>query len=117
MRANIVNSKNQRGRSKDGRTTRSIKGLLRKYYDQKTQTNRVGGKGKYCSIPCCTNDQYDKDTKKTNIGLFKFPDYTRKPDLYKVWYNKIKNLHNKGGKDVFTVTNNNYVCEFQFCNI
>ena len=73
-----------------------------------------GGKGKYCSIPCCKNTQYDGDWKKTNIALFKFPDKERKPDLYKAWFNKIKTFRRKGGKDAFTVTNNTYVCEFHF---
>ena len=50
-----------------------------------------GAKGKYCSIPC-KNAQYDKETKTTNIGLYKFPDNGRKPDLYRAWYNKIKNV-------------------------
>ena len=69
-----------------------------------------GGKGKYCSIPCCKNTQYDRDWKKTNIALFKFPDKERKPDLYKASFNKIKTFRRKGGKDAFTVTNNTYVC-------
>ena len=88
------------------------------YYENTTieRTKQIdfGGKGKYCGIPCCRNAQYDKETKKTNIGLFKFPDNARKPDLYKAWFNKIKNFRRKGGKDLFTVTNNTYVCEFHF---
>ena len=90
-----------------------------KVYYENTMIERpkqieFGGKGKYCSIPCCKNAQYDKETKKTNIGLFKFPDNARKPDLYKAWYNKIKNFRRKGRNDLFTVTNNTYVCEFHF---
>ena len=46
--------------------------------------------------------------------MFKFPDNARERDLYKAWYNKIKKSRRKGGKDLFTVTNNTYVCEFHF---
>ena len=74
----------------------------------------IGGKGKYCCIPVCKNAQYDKDWQKTNIGLFKFPDKDAKPELYKLWCNKIKTFRRAGGKDSFKVTNNTYVCEFHF---
>ena len=74
----------------------------------------IGGKGKYCCIPVCKNAQYDRDWQKTNIGLFKFPDKDAKPELYKLWYNKIKTFRRAGGKDSFKVTNNTYVCEFHF---
>ena len=62
----------------------------------------------------CKNAQYDKDWQKTNIGLFKFPDKDAKPELYKLWCNKIKTFRRAGGKDSFKVTNNTYVCEFHF---
>ena len=58
----------------------------------------------------CKNAQYDKDWKKTNIGLFKFPDKDVKPELYKLWCNKIKTYRGTGGKVSFT--NNTYVCKF-----
>ena len=74
----------------------------------------IGGKRKYCCIPVCKNAQYDKDWQKTNIGLFKFPDKDAKPELYKLWCNKIKTFRRAGGKDSFKVTNNTYVCEFHF---
>ena len=48
------------------------------------------------------------------VGLFKFPDKDAKPELYKLWYNKIKTSRRAGGKDSFKVTNNTYVCEFHF---
>ena len=74
----------------------------------------IGGKEKYCCIPVCKNAQYDKDWQKTNIGLFKFPDKDAKPELYKLWRNKIKTFQRTGGKDSFKVTNNTHVCEFHF---
>ena len=55
-----------------------------------------------------------KTLAKTNIGLFKFPDKDAKPELYKLWCNKIKTFRRAGGKDSFKVTNNTYVCEFHF---
>ena len=74
----------------------------------------IGGKGKYCCIPVCKNAQYHRDWQKTNIGLFKFPDKDVKPELYELWYNKIKAFRRAGGKDSFKITNNTYVCEFHF---
>ena len=74
----------------------------------------IDGKGKYCCIPVCRNAQYGKDWQKTNIGLFKFADKDAKPDLYNLWCNKIKTFQRAGGKDLFKVTNNTYVCEFHF---
>ena len=74
----------------------------------------IGEKGKYCCIPVCKNVQYDKDWQKTNIGLFKFPDKDAKPELYKLWCNKIRTFQRAGGKDSFKVTNNIYVCGFHF---
>ena len=74
----------------------------------------IDRKGKYCCIPVCKNAQYDKDWQKTNIGLFKFPDKDAKPELYKLWCNKIKTFRRNGGKDSFKVTNNTYVCELHF---
>ena len=53
--------------------------------------------------------QYDRDWQKTNIGLFKFPDKDAKPELYKLWYNKIKTFRRAGGKDSFKVINNTCV--------
>ena len=47
-----------------------------------------------------------KNRRKQTIGLFKFPDNERKPDLYKSWSNKIKTFRRNGGKDLFKVTNN-----------
>ena len=53
----------------------------------------IGGKGKYCCISVCKNAQYDKDWQKANIGLFKFQDdKDAKPELYKLWCNKIKSF-------------------------
>ena len=46
--------------------------------------------------------------------MFKFPDKDAKPELYKLWYNKIKTFRRAGGKDSFKVTNNTYACEFHF---
>ena len=46
--------------------------------------------------------------------MFKFPDKDVKPELYKLWCNKIKTFQRVGGKDSFKVTNNTYVSEFQF---
>ena len=57
----------------------------------------IGGKG-YCCIPVCKNAQYDRDWRKMNIGLFKFPDKDAKPELYKLWYNKIKTFRRAAGK-------------------
>ena len=74
----------------------------------------IGGKGKYCCIPVGKNAQYDKDWQKTNIGLFKFSDKDAKPNLYKLWCNKVKTFRRAGGKYSFKVTNNTYVCEFHF---
>ena len=74
----------------------------------------IGGKGKYCSIPVCTNAQYDKDWQKTNIGLLKFPFKDEKQELYKLWCNKIKTFCRAGGKYSFKVSNNANVCEFPF---
>ena len=62
----------------------------------------------------CKNAQYDRDWQKTNIGLLKFPDKDAKPELYKLWYNKIKTFRRASGKDSLKVTNNTYVCEFHF---
>ena len=42
--------------------------------------------------------------KKANIGLFKFPDTDGKPDLYKLWFNKIKAFHRPGMRDSFSIT-------------
>ena len=39
--------------------------------EQPKQLN-IGGKGKYCSIPVCTNAQYDKDWQKTNLVCLSF---------------------------------------------
>ena len=60
----------------------------------------------------CKNAQCDKYWQKTNIGLFKFPDKDAKPELYKLWRNKIKTFQRTGGKDSFKVTFNTYVYEF-----
>ena len=46
--------------------------------------------------------------------MFKFLDKVAKPELYKLWCNKIKTFRRNGGKDSFKVTNNTYVCEFHF---
>ena len=46
--------------------------------------------------------------------MFKFPDKVAKPELYKLWCNKVKTFRRDGGKDSFKVTNNIYVCEFHF---
>ena len=46
--------------------------------------------------------------------MFKFPDKDAKPELYKLWCNKIKTFRRDGGKDSLKVTNNTYVCEFHF---
>ena len=51
---------------------------------------------------------------ETKVGLFKFPDKVAKPELYKLWCNKIKTFRRDGGKDSLKVTNNTYVCEFHF---
>ena len=58
----------------------------------------------------CKNAQYDKDWQKTNTGLFKFPDNVQSKELYKLWCNKIKTFRRAGGKDLFKITNNTYVC-------
>ena len=57
--------------------------------EQPKQLN-IGGKGKYRCIPVCKNAQYEKDYQKTKINFFKFSDKGAKPDLYKLWCNKIK---------------------------
>ena len=46
--------------------------------------------------------------------MFKFSDKDVKPELYKLWCNKIKTFQRVGGKDSFKVTNKTYVSEFQF---
>ena len=46
--------------------------------------------------------------------MFKFPDKDVKPELYKLWCNKIKTFRRVGGKDSFKVTNNTYIYEFHF---
>ena len=46
--------------------------------------------------------------------LCKFPDKDAKPELHKLWCNKIKTFLRAGGKDSFKVTNNTYACEFHF---
>ena len=51
---------------------------------------------------------------ETKVGLFKFPDKVAKPELYKLWCNKIKTFRRDGGKDSLKVTNNTYACEFHF---
>lgn len=51
----------------------------------------------------CENTQYDKHGKKTNIGLFKFPDREKKPQLYKVWFNKTKIFAGLAGKISFEI--------------
>ena len=81
--------------------------------EQPKQLN-IGGKGKYCCIPVCENAQYEKVWQKTNIGLFKRPDKDAKPELYKLWCNKIKTFPRAGRKDSFKVTNKTYVFEFHF---
>ena len=50
----------------------------------------VDGKENYGCIPVPKNVQYRKHRKKTNIGLFKFPDTDGKPELYKLWFKKTK---------------------------
>ena len=62
----------------------------------------------------CNYAQYEKEWQKTNINLFKFPDKDAKPELYKLWCNKIKTFRRACGKDSFKVTNNTSVCEFYF---
>ena len=88
------------------------------YYEntvlERPKQHNIGGNGKYCCISVCENAQYDRDWQKTNIGLFKFSDKDANPELYKLWYNKIKTFRRAGGKDSFEVTNNTYVCEFHF---
>ena len=74
----------------------------------------IGGKGKYCCIPICKNAENDKERGKIKIGLFRFPDKDSKPNLYKLWYNKIKIFRRAGWKVSLKVTNNTYVCEFHF---
>ena len=49
-----------------------------------------------------------------NIGLFKFSYKDAKPELYKLWCNKIKTFQRTRPKDSFKVTNNTYFCEFHF---
>ena len=46
--------------------------------------------------------------------MFKFPDKDAKPELYKLWCNKIKTFQRAGGKCSFKVTNNTYACKFHF---
>ena len=75
---------------------------------------KIGGNGKYSCIPMCKNAQYVKDWQKMNIGLCKFSDKDAKPELYKLWCNKIKTFPRAGRKDSFKVTNNTYVFEFHF---
>ena len=75
---------------------------------------KIGGNGKYSCIPMCKNAQYVKDWQKMNIGLCRFSDKDAKPELYKLWCNKIKTFQRAGGKDSFKVTNNTYVCESHF---
>ena len=85
------------------------------YYEntvlERSKQLNIGWKGKFCCIPVCKNTQYYKDWQKTNIGLFKFPDKDAKPELYKVWCNKIKTFRKAGGKNSLEVTNDTYVCE------
>ena len=76
--------------------------------EQPKQLN-IGGKGKYCCIPACKSAQYDKDWQKTNIALLEFPDKDSKPELYKLWCNKIKTFRRARGTDSFKVTKNTYV--------
>ena len=35
--------------------------------------------GKYCCVPYCTTAFYNKDGTKSGVGLFKFPNDSRKP--------------------------------------
>ena len=46
--------------------------------------------------------------------MFKFPHKDAKPELYKLWYNKIKTFRRVGGKDSLRVTNIIYVYQFHF---
>ena len=76
------------------------------YYENTVQWRpkklNIGGKGKYCCIPVCKKAQYEKDWQEHTVGLFKFPDKFAKPELYKLWCNKIKTFRKAGGKDSFT---------------
>ena len=51
---------------------------------------------------------------KNKQSLCKFPDKDAKPELHKLWCNKIKTFRRAGRKGSFKVTNNTYVCEFHF---
>ena len=81
--------------------------------EQQKQLN-IDEKGKYCCFPVCKNAQYGKDCQKRNIGLFQFPAKYAKPELYKLWCNKINIFRRAVWKGSFKVTNNTYVCEFHF---
>ena len=39
----------------------------------------IGEKVKYCCITVRKKAQFDKDSQKTNIGLFKFPEKEAEP--------------------------------------
>lgn len=70
-----------------------------------------GGYGSCCCIPLCTSSFYDKNKRRSGIGLFKFPVET---SMRRKWLSVISIYRRKGGADQFKVTNATRICEFHF---
>ena len=65
--------------------------------------------GKYCCVPYCTTAFYNKDGTKSGVGLFKFPNDSRKPRRLTL----IKRRENVA-PDFFQVTTYTKICELHF---
>ena len=65
--------------------------------------------GKYCCVPYCTTEFYNKDGTISVVGLFKFPNDSRKHR----WLTLIKRRENVA-PDFFQVTTYTNICELHF---